>query len=296
LKVYPEARPYYDLDPQGQRLVSTVLEPNIAAGMIVIVLLVYLGQLACGARLRLWKPALLLLALMMTISRSGALAFVVGVLAILAIRGMGKRFLKFTALAMAIGLAVAPWVWSFMVTHSRFGMSDSSAVARAVIWQRALVTFWENRWFGIGFNTYGFVQERMGYERIGAAAYSAEGGLLFIAVMTGIVGLLAYGIMLWYTARTCRFVWRNPAATAEQRGMSIGTAAATGAILVHSVFVNSLLTPYVMEPLWVLWGLMFIVASSLRGSRASAPPSSGGASAAARWATGIPSAPAGGAR
>ena len=57
---------------------------------------------------------------------------------------------------------------------------------------------------------------------------------------------------------------RFSVATPEERGLCIGAAAATIAIVVHSVFVNSLMTPFVMEPLWVLWGLGFLVATSIR--------------------------------
>jgi O-antigen ligase len=173
--------------------------------------------------------------------------------------------LRFGAVGVIVAFATLPYLWAFLQKHSRLGVSDGSAAARLVTWQRAIATFWENRWFGIGFNTYGFVQEHRGFERTGgSASYSAEGGLLFIAVMTGIVGLLVYGAMLWYVMRKCRAVWRDRAATPEQRGLAIGAAAATIAICVHSIFVNSLLTPYVMEPLWVLWGLAFVIATTLQ--------------------------------
>jgi hypothetical protein len=264
LMMHPEARPYYDIDPQGHRLVSTVLEPNIAAAMILIVLLVQIAQLACGVRVPLWKPALTMLGLVLTISRSGALGFLFGLLLIVAVRGLRTRMLRFGVLAAVIGAATIPFLWSFILQHSRFGVTDGSAAARIITWQRAIATFWDNRWFGIGFNTYGFVQEHRGFERLGGASYSAEGGLLFVAVMTGIIGLLAYGAMLWYVLRKSRAVWRNAHATPDQRGLAVGAAAATVAICVHSVFVNSLLTQFVMEPLWVLWGLVFVVDRMLR--------------------------------
>ena len=92
----------------------------------------------------------------------------------------------------------------------------------------------------------------------------AEGGLLFVAVLTGIVGLLVYSGMLWFVIRRCRAAWRNLAALPTERGILVGTAAATIAIVVHSLFVNSLLTPWVFEPLVVLWGLSFVIASDLR--------------------------------
>ena len=67
-------------------------------------------------------------------------------------------------------------------------------------------------------------------------------------------------------------MWRDPSATPEQRGLGIGTAAATIALVIHSIFGNSLLTPYVMEPLWIVWGLAFVTATSLRAARAGPNP------------------------
>ena len=262
--IHPNAKLYLEIDPQGHRLMSTILEPNIAAAMILTVLLVEIAQLASGVNVPRWKPALLLLALVLTLSRSGALAFVCGIMAIVATRGLGRKMVRFLVAMAIVALAALPQLLRFASQYAKLGVSDGSATARLVVWQRSIATFLESPWFGIGFNTYGYVQERRGFERFGSATYSAEGGLLFIAVMTGIVGLLVYGTMLWFVLRRLRSIWRNPEATAEERGLAIGAASATVAILVHSVFVNSLLTPFVMEPLWVLWGLGFIVAASLR--------------------------------
>src|SRR5687768_8926709 len=47
--IFPESRHYVDWDPQGHRLMSTVLEPNIAAAMILTVLLVQMARIAVGA-------------------------------------------------------------------------------------------------------------------------------------------------------------------------------------------------------------------------------------------------------
>lgn len=266
--VNPDARPYVDYDPQGQRLVSTVLEPNIAAAMIVLTLLVQVGLLSSGVAVPVWRPLIMFFALLLTISRSGALAFVIGLLVILATRGIRKRVLKLASIAVLIGMATVPLVWDFVQTHGRLGVTDASAAARVITWGRAIATFLDHPWFGIGFNTYGFVQERRGFERLGGAAYSAEGGLLFIAVMTGIVGLAVFGFMLWCAIRRCPTIWRHPQATPEQRGLAVGTFAATIAICLHTVFVNSLLVPFVMEPLWVLWGLTYLITLALREPRA----------------------------
>lgn len=262
--VYPDDRESYDWDSQRHRLVSTILEPNIASGMILIVLLVQLARMASGVPVAIWKPALMFGGLVATLSRGGMLSFLIGATVLLAVRGFSKRVLKFGALMLLLLLAALPGLVEFANQYRRFSVSDASAMGRVIVWQRALATFAEHPWFGIGFNSYGFVQERRGFERIGGSSYSAEGGLLFVAVLTGVAGLLVYLAMLWFVLRRCRRWWASTAATPAERGLLIGTAAATIAIVVHSLFVNSLLTPWVFQPLLVLWGLSFVISSELR--------------------------------
>lgn len=271
--VYPDARESTDWDSQRNRLVSTILDPNITAGVIVIGLLVQLARLSYGARVPLWKPTLMFTGLVLTLSRGGMMSFLVGCLALFALRGLSKRIVQFAGLMVVLLLAAILRLAEFASQYTRFSVSDASAMARVMIWERAFATWLEHPWFGIGFNTYGFVQERRGFERLGGASYSAEGGLLFIAVMTGIVGLLVYLAMLWFVWRRTRSARRQPLASPEERGLVVGTAVATVAALVNSVFTNSLLTPWLMEPLWVLWGLAFLIATDLRrrnGERAAA--------------------------
>jgi hypothetical protein len=271
LTLFPESRAYIDIDPQGHRLVSTLLEPNIAAALILTVLLVQVAQLAAGAPVKRWKPALLLLALILTLSRSGAAGFVVGILVILASRGLGKRMLRFLGAAFVAILASLPWLLPFARQYAKLDiMGGSGFAARLLSWQRAIAVLRESPWYGVGFNTFGFVQEHRGFERMGSSSYSAEGGLLFVAVMTGIIGLLVYVTTLGLVVRQCRSVWRDPSATPDERGLATGAAAVTAAIVVHSFFVNSLFVPFVMEPVFVLWGLGFVIATNLRQRRLAA--------------------------
>lgn len=261
--VFPDSAPN-EWDVQGNRLVSTLLDPNIMAGLIDVVLLVMLGRMAFGVRVAIWKPLLLVGALLMTLSRGGVLAFLVGLVLVVVVRGVTLRMAKLGAIAVAcLGLA-APWIAAFAKQYSRFSITDDSAVARFYAWQRALGAFAENPWFGVGFNTYGFVQDHRGFERLGAHSYSSEGGLLFIAVMTGLVGLAVYLVMLSCVLRRCRRGWRNKQATAHERGLFLGVGAATLAVLVDTLFVNTLLVPFMMELLWIIWGLTFVAAAAAR--------------------------------
>jgi len=266
--VFPDARPVYDFDQQKHRLVSTILEPNLAAGMILTGLLVQLARISTGARVPLWKPVLMFAGLVATLSRGAMLALVIGVLILLAIRRPTKRLWKLAAILFVLVAAALPKLVQLANAYARLTVTDASALARVVMWQRAIETFLEHPWFGIGFNTYGFVQERRGFERLGGAAYSVEGGLLFVAVLTGIVGLVVYLGMLFFVLRRAWLGWHLRDTTPAERGLLIGTAVATLAILVQSVFANSLLTPMVMEPLWVLWGLTFVIVSALQNPAA----------------------------
>ncbi len=66
--VYPESVVYADWDPQGHRLVSTFLDPNYAGALIVIGLLLYAGRIASGERVPIWRVAVLLTALLLTLA------------------------------------------------------------------------------------------------------------------------------------------------------------------------------------------------------------------------------------
>jgi O-antigen ligase len=258
--VYPDQA----WDAQRHRLVSTVLEPNVAAAMLVIILLVQLSQLATGVKIAAWKPALILVALVMTLSRSGIAGFLMGGLVLFAARGLSRRVMRFGFFSFLAALAALPLLLPFAADYNKLGISDASAASRLITWQRAIAAWWESPWFGIGFNTWGFVQERRGFERMGGSSYSAEGGLLFIAVMTGIVGLAVFCLMLWLVVKRCRAAWRDARATPFERSIAIGAAASTVAVCVHSVFVNSLTVPFVMQPLFLLWGLVYVARRRMR--------------------------------
>ena len=268
--VYPSSRVAIDFDEQGHRLVSTVLEPNMAGAMILLVLLVQLAQLAAGERLSSWKPLLLLSALVATLSRSSFLGLMTGGIVILLVRGVSRRVLRAFAVLTLLGLAVAPRLLVFAASYNKLGI-DASALTRLTSWIRALRIIADHPVIGIGFNTYAFVQESYGYVRLGNGSYSLDGGLLFIAVMTGVVGVTLFLGMLTLVVRRCRAVWRDPMAPPEWRALSTGIAASTVALCVHSVFVNSLLTPFVMEPLFILWALSFLIARD-RSRHPTRPP------------------------
>jgi O-antigen ligase len=264
--VYPESRAYIDWDPQGHRLVSTVLEPNIAASMIVLILLVQLSQIAFGARIRWWQPILLLTALALTLSRSGLLGLVAGIGFILVARGISVRLIKMFGAILFLSIALLPRLIAFAQVYGKFEMgAGTSAGTRIAAWILAVEAIAAHPFIGVGFNTYGYFNASKGLILRGAASYGSDGGLLFATVMTGLVGLAFYLLMLAAVVRRCRSIWRDELRPSGERGLALGTAAGVIAICVHSLFVNSMFTTFVMELMWVTWGLTFVMARRAPG-------------------------------
>ncbi|HET8655707.1 MAG TPA: O-antigen ligase family protein [Longimicrobiaceae bacterium] len=248
-------------DVQGHRLVSTFLDPNFAGGLIAAILLVQLGRMAFGARVPLWQPLLLVSALLLTISRSSLLGFAVGACLILAVRGLARKVVRFGGIVALLILPFLPLLIAFAARFGRFSIEGSAAL-RFISWMHAIRVFSDHPVIGIGFNTYGFVQRAYGWTPTSRVDFTLDGGLLFIAVMTGLVGVALYSGMLGAVLLRCRRAWKDRHRPGEERGLALGVAAATIALVVHSIFLNSLLYPFLMEVLWILWGLIHLVSRS----------------------------------
>ena len=45
----------------------------------------------------------------------------------------------------------------------------------------------------------------------------------------------------------------------DRTRIGLGVAAATVALLIHSLFVNSILYPPILHTTWILWGIVFVL-------------------------------------
>lgn len=273
--VYPDSQAYVDWDIQGHRLVSTYLDPNFAGGLIAMGLLVLVARAAFGTAVPAWKLLLLGAALLMTVSRSSILGFVAGAGLLLVVRGPSRRLLKLGGMALLVLLPFLPLLIRFALSFGKFSV-EGSAMHRVIAWLRAIEIFADHPVLGVGFNTYGFVARSYGFAEKGNASFGLDGGLLFIAVMTGMVGVLVYSAMVAATLGRCRRLWRDEHGSPEERALGLGVAAATVALVVHSVFLNSLLYPALMLVMWILWAAVFAATREAppRGGdvRVAAPP------------------------
>jgi hypothetical protein len=263
--VYPDARPYLDWDPQGHRLVSTLLDPNFAGMLLTVGLLVHAGRIAFGVRVAWWKILLLAVALVLTLSRSSVAAMLAGGALILAVRAPSKRLLAVSS-ALALGaIASAPLWLPFAIAFNKLSLDDPSGLHRFVQWGWAARVFLDHPLTGVGFNTYGFVHARYTFSRSAPATFGLDGGLIFIAVMTGLVGVVLFGGMLWMLLRTARRGWERTDLDPGLRGIGLGAGALVPAVVVHSLFANSLLYVPLLHVLWALWGCAFVVSGSAYG-------------------------------
>lgn len=251
-------------DRQGHRLVSSFLDPNFAGGFIMIGLLISAARLSYGVRTPGWSMAALFAALLLTLSRSSLLATMVGGVVILFIRGLSKKLMLAATALLVLMLPGVPALIAFANSFGRFS-TEGSAAQRFIVWLQALEMIQDHPIIGIGFNTYGYVQEFYNHsDALGGFHYfSLDGGLLFITVMTGFVGVFFYAWMLGSIVLKSRRLARNPELTPKERGLALGVAAVTVAMVVHSLFLNSLLFTLLMQPLWVLWGASSVLERSL---------------------------------
>ncbi|MEO7083897.1 MAG: O-antigen ligase family protein, partial [Gemmatimonadaceae bacterium] len=250
-------------DIQGRRLVSTVLDPNFAGILIVIALLFRLSRVAEGLHENIAAMVILTAGILLTVSRSALLALVVGVLVLVIARGIRQRLFR-----VLVGGAVLVLPFLSLLTSFASGFNklryDNSAAQRLVPWTRAVRLIAEYPGFGVGFNAIKQAQESHGWRSVGGADVSLDGGLLFVAAMTGLVGVSLYVLMLTRVVLGARRAWRDSDVPAEDRAHATATAAATIAVVVHSLFVNSLLLPFVMQVLWVMWGRLAHIRASRR--------------------------------
>jgi hypothetical protein len=262
--VYSDNRSF-NWDEQGHRLVSTVLEPNIAGTMLMIGVVVQAARLSAGARVSGMRMLIVFTGLTLTISRSAAVGLFFGMLVILAARGLSRRLVKVMVAAGSLVVLASPFLIQYLMAYNKFSIGEgSSAAVRLTVWLQAIRLVLDYPVFGIGFNAYRYAIEYYGADIIGASSYGAEGGLLFITTMTGFVGLAVYCGMIGLVIMRCRAIWRDETVSPGGRGLAIGAAAATVGVVFASTFVNALLTTFVMEILWVLWALTFVIARSQR--------------------------------
>lgn len=257
-------------DVQGRRLVSTVLDPNFAGILLVIALLARLARVAEGVREGAVPLVVLATGVLLTLSRSALLALAVGLVTLAVTRGLRVALVKVFLAGAVLLVPFLSLLLSFAAGFNKLGI-DASATQRFVPWIQGVILVRDHPWLGVGFNAITQAQQVRGWPPIGGADGALDGGLLLVAAMTGLVGLAFFVRMLLRVVGSARRVWRNAEASREDRAHASASVAALAAVLVHSLFVNSLFLPFVMQMLWTMWGRLAHMRAAVRvRSRAAA--------------------------
>lgn len=226
----------YGFDPHSGRLFALFFDPNLVASMLLITCVVTFGLYERNRQTSSLLAFLIqLAALVATVSRSGLLAFVVAAFFIL-VTLRPRWLLGMVAIAMA-GAFVSTGLWNRIVG----GLSiDATSQARFASWQTAEMVIDQNPITGVGYNYYqdattalGRFTPRVG--QIALAANASDSSLLTIWATTGIFGLLLMVGWLGSLAVSTK----DLVGSAVLRGVVAG-------IVINSLFINSLLYPFVL--------------------------------------------------
>lgn len=258
-------------DPHIGRLLSTWFDPNFIGGYLAFVLPVTLAlgiyfkrkkQIRLAAIL-LFISAMGLIALYLTFSRSGYLALIValGILTFFASRKM------LVALVMVVILAftVSPRMQERTIeavdsAKGLIGLDsqkplDPTARLRVYSWQFAREIIADYPLLGAGYGRYAFEINERGHGLLSDhSSGGSDSSLLTIWAQTGIFGLLSYLAIGFVAAITAiRRIWKK---NDFESYLLLGLLSGFAGIMVHSVFVNSLLYALMMVYLWIGLALM----------------------------------------
>ncbi len=236
--LYPDLRNLFYLgwDPHFKRIFGSFFDPNYFGLMMVLTLIT----------LFTWKESLrnilitlIFISLMFTYSRSSYLAFLGALVTYSLLKK--KYFLIMVAFIILIASAVAlPRPSGEGVKLERVFTLEQ----RVENWKEGFKIFTDHPILGIGFNSvrYAKQQYRFGGEDLQVSHSGAgfDNSFLFVAVTTGLIGLFSYLLLLKQI-----FVNGN-----------LLTKTSLIAIIVHSLFLNSLFFPWVMLWMWILLGTL----------------------------------------
>jgi O-antigen ligase len=218
------------------RLIGVFFDPGFTGAILAVLLAAtYLSR----KRITDFAPAILVYAaLSLTYSRASYLMYLI----IFAALSYFKKSLKILIISTVILVATI----FVLPKHPGEGTKlnrDNSVFARIKNWQQSISIWTTAPIFGVGFDTYRYVQRDRGLLSLKASEQShagagADSSILLILATTGIVGFTAFMFLL-------RSVWKE-----SQDDLILKTI--LPAVLFGSFFNNLLLYAWAMELIWVL--------------------------------------------
>lgn len=236
---FPALKPFmvWGWDEHLYRLVGTFLDPTFLGLIIVFGLIVSIYRyIDSRERKNIFIAIFLLVSLAFTYSRASYLAFLAGVGVICFCRKMFKQFLLLV-LGLIVLIFILPTSKNTILRFTR----EFSALARIENYTQTLQIFKMSPVFGVGYDNLCLAKSgSVGY--IDFQSHSCSGSdssLLFILATTGIVGFLIFIFAIYK-------IWISW----SRNYYFLILISSTIALVVHSLFSNSMFYPWIMG--WIM--------------------------------------------
>lgn len=250
----------YGWDPHQKRIVSTILDPNFAGLIFVLIFSAAISLYLFGQKSKptvitprsrvfyLGLSFLSIVAVLLTYSRSSYLALLTAGLTIGTFKS--PKILAAVIIFLLVSFIAIPQVKSRITGAFEI---DETSQARILSWKNAITIFKHQPIFGVGFNNYRYAQAKYRLftypEQIELhSASGVDSSLLLVAATTGIIGLALFlALIIAIISSTVSNIYLQPA--------SLISLTAFLSLLVHSQFVNSFFFPQISLVFWFIFGL-----------------------------------------
>lgn len=254
--LYPNLRNllYAGWDPHEYRVFGTFLD-SAFIGILLVVTILLLTDIIIDITQRSFRnmPFLLystatlfvFVVLLFTYSRSSYIALIAG----LWIQSYVKKSYMISLLLTILMIISLPFLPKPSQTSEAVNLTRTSTIdARMTNYEQTKHLISQNWLYGTGFNTLRYVHREAGivpaYEwESNHAASGTDNSFLFVWVTTGIIGLFLYIHMGWHMVNGVHESYKPV------------VYSSLAAVIVHSMFNNTLFYPWVMIWIWLLLGV-----------------------------------------
>lgn len=262
--LYPNLRNLYYIgwDEHLYRMFSSFLDPNFVGAFFVLYLFFVVKIILNRSRQKNWKilSTLLLIAsctfvaVLLTYSRSTYVMFLIALCSAFFLKKRIKLF---------IGIFVVFIFLLFILSKISFQVEGTNLLRTTSIFSRigeernALTIIKDNPIIGVGFNAYRYAQYSYKFIDVDPikqnhAGAGTDNSFLFVLATTGIIGLVAY-IHMWYVIIRYVILGKMSEGLSSMRVVILSSLLG---LFIHSLFINSLFYPFIMEWLWIQFGLI----------------------------------------
>lgn len=243
------------------RVFSTMENPNIYAGFLVMIISIAIGVLLTVTE---WRKRVLYIGLIiglstclaLTYSRSGWVSFF-GMLTVLGIM-RNKHFLWFLIIAPLLAIWINPMLLERLL--SIINPVDTSSALRLALWESSLAMLLEHPLSGIGWGAYWLVYPAYDFfiNNSETTIYHAHNMFLHIGAELGFLGLGAFIWLLTSMMRLTVILYQG-CCRPDVCGVALGLCAAFVAIIINGLTDYVLFNIQMSILLWALTGLTVVV-------------------------------------